>query len=170
MEKRSWSADMPESQYKGRVRVRVNGLLVQDEALLLVKMRSPVAERDVWLPPGGGLEFGETTEECLVREFREETGLHIKVGRLRHINELLDPPFHAVEFYFDVSRTGGELQLGSDPEHSRERQLLKQIQFIPFDEFGSYPVMPQYLKSTFVSEYKRGGGGISYSPGGSLRY
>ena len=30
--------------------------------------------------PGGGLEFGEGTRECLVREFKEETGLNITVG------------------------------------------------------------------------------------------
>ncbi len=30
--------------------------------------------------PGGGLEFGEGTRDCLVREFREETGLEVTVG------------------------------------------------------------------------------------------
>lgn len=30
--------------------------------------------------PGGGLEFGEGTRECLVREFKEETGLDVTVG------------------------------------------------------------------------------------------
>ncbi|HNF29503.1 MAG TPA: NUDIX domain-containing protein [Chitinophagaceae bacterium] len=31
--------------------------------------------------PGGGLEFGEGTRECLIREFKEETGLDITVGK-----------------------------------------------------------------------------------------
>lgn len=30
--------------------------------------------------PGGGLEFGEGTRDCLVREFKEETGLDVTVG------------------------------------------------------------------------------------------
>lgn len=30
--------------------------------------------------PGGGLEFGEGTKECLAREFKEETGLTVTVG------------------------------------------------------------------------------------------
>ncbi|MGI8951800.1 MAG: NUDIX hydrolase [Chitinophagaceae bacterium] len=30
--------------------------------------------------PGGGLEFGEGTRDCLKREFKEETGLNVTVG------------------------------------------------------------------------------------------
>jgi 8-oxo-dGTP pyrophosphatase MutT (NUDIX family) len=30
--------------------------------------------------PGGGLEFGEGTRECLKREFEEETGLDVRIG------------------------------------------------------------------------------------------
>lgn len=30
--------------------------------------------------PGGGLEFGEGTRDCLIREFKEETGLNVTVG------------------------------------------------------------------------------------------
>jgi 8-oxo-dGTP diphosphatase len=30
--------------------------------------------------PGGGLEFGEGTRDCLVREFKEETGLDVTIG------------------------------------------------------------------------------------------
>lgn len=30
--------------------------------------------------PGGGLEFGEGTRDCLIREFKEETGLDVTIG------------------------------------------------------------------------------------------
>ena len=30
--------------------------------------------------PGGGLEFGEGTRDCLKREFKEETGLDVEIG------------------------------------------------------------------------------------------
>ena len=155
---------MPEPLYKERVRIRVNGLLVQDDALLMVKINSPVTQEHVWIPPGGGLEFGETMEKCLVREFREETGLKIAVEGLRHVNELYQPPFQAVEFYFDVSRREGELRLGNDPEQPGTDQILQELQFIPFEEFSRLPISPGYICSQFLEDFRADRREITYSP------
>ncbi|MDX1619161.1 MAG: NUDIX domain-containing protein [Balneolaceae bacterium] len=155
----------PSLTYGGRLRIRVNGLLVRERSLLLVNIWSPVVEQHVWMPPGGGLEYGESMPQCLAREFREETGLEVTVGELRHINELLDPPYHAVEFYFEVEETGGELQLGIDPEHASREQLLRDARFIPFAEMDDYDIVPAFVRSEYAG---RGNGGagpgdISYS-------
>ncbi len=154
---------MPKNLYRNQVRVRICGLLVQQDALLLVKLHSPVTDNLVWVPPGGGLEFGETANECLQREFREETGLSIKVGSLRHINELVKPPFHALEFYFNVFRKAGELKLGNDPEHPIDDQFLEDLQFIPFEQINSIPVSPKFLETQFVNDYQAGVNDISIS-------
>lgn len=127
--------------------MRVNGILIQDEALLLVQLKSPVNDELVWMPPGGGLEFGESMEACLKREFKEESGLDIEMGSLGFVNELVSPPFHAVECYFNVKRTGGDLRLGNDPELEKNNQLLKDLQWVALQNLSEKKVVPKQLSN-----------------------
>lgn len=65
--------------------VRVYGILIHDGKILLTKESR--YGRTFTKFPGGGLEFGEGTKECLIREFEEEFGLPIRVGELIYIND-----------------------------------------------------------------------------------
>ena len=59
--------------------VRVYGILIDSKKRLLV---SDEFIRGNYFTkfPGGGLEFGEGTRDCLQREFKEETNLDVTVG------------------------------------------------------------------------------------------
>jgi ADP-ribose pyrophosphatase YjhB (NUDIX family) len=59
--------------------VRVYGILLDDEKRLLVSDEFIRGEYITKLP-GGGVEIGEGTRDCLQREFKEETGLDVTVG------------------------------------------------------------------------------------------
>jgi 8-oxo-dGTP pyrophosphatase MutT (NUDIX family) len=41
--------------------------------------------------PGGGLEFGEGKRDCLVREFKEETGLDVTIGDHIYTTDFYQP-------------------------------------------------------------------------------
>lgn len=58
--------------------IRVYGILVNEKRQVLV---SDEFIRGAYITkfPGGGLEFGEGTRECLAREFMEEMNLKVKV-------------------------------------------------------------------------------------------
>lgn len=58
------------------VRVGVGTMIIRNEMLLL-GLRASAHGKDSWCFPGGHLEFGETPEECAIRETKEETGLDI---------------------------------------------------------------------------------------------
>ncbi|MEP7237098.1 MAG: NUDIX domain-containing protein [Ferruginibacter sp.] len=58
--------------------IRVYGILINEQKQVLV---SDELIRGAYITkfPGGGLEFGEGTRECLAREFMEEMNLKVKV-------------------------------------------------------------------------------------------
>ncbi len=60
--------------------VRVYGLLFDAHQRLLVSDEFIRGNFFTKLP-GGGLEIGEGTRECLQREFKEETGLNVEIGK-----------------------------------------------------------------------------------------
>lgn len=111
----------------------------------MVQIHSPVTEQLVWMPPGGGLEFGESLEGCLEREFEEETGVQIRAGEFLFLNELIEEPYHAIELYYRVRQTGGKIILGSDPEHGNHSQLLKDVAWKPLSTLHSLSVSPDNL-------------------------
>lgn len=135
-------------QYSGVIRVRASALIMRDKQLLLVKQKVPVKARPVWLPPGGGIEVGETAEEALVREVAEETGVQIRPLRLRYIHEFIQDTFHAYEFYYRAEMVGGVLRKGGDPEHAPEEQLISRVAWVPIDQLSdsNFELFPHFLR------------------------
>ena len=125
-----------ESKFGNRLRIRVNGVLIEEKKILMVKHKMS-AERDFWSTPGGGMQFGSTAQENLSREFLEETGLNIAVGEFLGINEYLAPPLHALECFFKVKRISGNATLGNDPELAPENQILSEIKWMTLSELQS---------------------------------
>ena len=117
------------AHYTGMLRVRVCGILIEDKKILLVRHQGIAGKYNLWSPPGGGLTYGEKIKDCLVREFREETGLEINPKRFYFLQEFLNEPLHALELFFEVEVLGGELKTGSDPELGSDAQLIQEVAF-----------------------------------------
>jgi len=74
--------------------------------------------------------------DCLVREFKEETGLIIEPGEFLFTTEFIAPPLHAVELFFKVERKGGEVKKGTDPE--MKNQIIEEVKFIPWADLRTW--------------------------------
>lgn len=130
--------------YANQVRVRVCGICLQDDKLLLVRHQATVRNKAFWAPPGGGLQFGETIEACLLREVLEETGLRTKVKRFLFVNEYKEDPLQAVELFFELEIISGVLITGSDPEATAEQQLIEEVAFLSLEEIRNIPLADKH--------------------------
>ncbi|HZO71858.1 MAG TPA: NUDIX domain-containing protein [Ktedonobacteraceae bacterium] len=92
-------------------RIGVSALIFQEDRVLLAHRR----DIDWWNLPGGGMELGETVEETLYREVREETGLDVEIEQL--VGVYSKPQKREVVLSFRCRITGGEL---TETEESRE--------------------------------------------------
>ncbi len=139
-----------------RVRVRACGLVVHDEALLLVRLQAPTRPDPFWSVPGGGVQHGESLETAVIRELYEETGLEVAVNRLQYITEFIQQPFHAIEFYFLCQKTGGTLSKGHDPEFEVGSQLILDVAFTSLDELDETDLFPEFIRHRFLKDLQRG--------------
>lgn len=145
-----------EHPFGNKVRIRVNGILLREDAVLLVHLQAPTRPDPFWTPPGGGVEFGETMVQTLKREMLEETGLHIEAEKLLFVNEFVQPPWHAVECYFLCRETGGELALGTDPELAAHQQMIREAAFIPVTGLNDINLIPDFLRTRLPALLQHG--------------
>ncbi len=123
-----------QATFGNQLRVRVCGILIEDEKILMIKHQNIGARGYLWSPPGGGLQFGETAHQALLREFQEETFLDISIERFLFVNEFLHAPLHAVELFFEVKKRNGTLAKGTDPEMPPDAQMISEVKFMSIDE------------------------------------
>lgn len=99
-----------------RQRIAVYGLLVSEQRVLLARSSPSSVRPGRWFLPGGGLDFGETPHEAVIREFQEEAGLTVEPRALRDVvTEVMDLPeggerLQTVRIIYDVSLLGGTLR------------------------------------------------------------
>lgn len=108
-----------------RFNVRVYGLCIRDGQLLISE--ELIKGRRVIKLPGGGLEFGEGTIDCLIREFREELELDIEVLEHFYTTDFFVPsafdPSQVISIYYLVAAADGSEPLNTNPAEERSYWL-----------------------------------------------
>jgi len=102
-----------------KFRIAVYGVLIEDGRVLLTDTRVPSGIITNF--PGGGLELGEAPLEALVREFREETALEVRLGQLIFCSQLFQqnpeyPHEQLMHIYYLVHRVSGTVQTGGNKD------------------------------------------------------
>lgn len=87
--------------------IRVYGILINDLRQVLVSDEF-IRGNQYTKFPGGGLEFGEGTRDCLAREFMEEMNLKVEVGRHIYTTDFFqisafNPGHQIVSIYYEAT-------------------------------------------------------------------
>jgi len=92
--------------------VRVSaGILRDGDRVLICRRRGDQEHPAKWEFPGGKIETGESPEQCLRRELREELAVDVEVGRLLAQLQHEYPSGPTVDlWFFEVSRHGGDVR------------------------------------------------------------
>ena len=98
-------------------KITVDGVIIQDNRIILVKRKFPPFQ-DHWALPGGFVEYGETTEAAVMREISEETGLSTTVKKLIGVysDPKRDPRGHTITIVYSLYVSDGTLQSGDDAD------------------------------------------------------
>ncbi len=117
------------------VRIRVAGILIENGKILLIAHRKK--KQVYWLLPGGGVDFGESLEDALIRELREELHISVSVQEIFCILDSISPENrrHIVNICFHTTLNGGSIQLGKE-------KRLHDFGFFGPEELDSLTIFP----------------------------
>lgn len=105
--------------------VRCQGVVYRDNCILIIQHKNLERGNVYWWLPGGGQKPGETQEECVVREVREETCLNVKIERLLFEG---DDPYNRYIYQryatYLCSPISGEVAIGSEDEPSSGHPIV----------------------------------------------
>ena len=97
-------------------KVSVNIIAIKDDQILMVQQARPEHVAGKWSLPGGKVDIGESFEEAVIRETKEEVGL--EASNIQHVGIVHDRPDSTVKHIFTVKVSEGKFAY--DPEELLE--------------------------------------------------
>jgi 8-oxo-dGTP diphosphatase len=96
-------------------RITTDGIILKNQQLLLIKRKNPPF-KGKWALPGGFVEYGEKTEDAIIREVYEETGLKTKINQLAGVysDPDRDPRGHTITIVYILDLISGVINAGDD--------------------------------------------------------
>lgn len=118
--------------------IGVNAVVSKNGRILLIKR----ADTKIWALPGGVVEKGETFEEAVSREVKEETDVDIVLSHQTGIYLRTIPFFEDLLFVYKCTCRGSEAKEG-----------LESLEVGWFDKSEALNVVPQFVKTIILDSY-----------------
>ncbi len=142
--------------YNGGMSKAARAIIIQDNKILVMHRNKYGSEYFTLV--GGRVAEGENTEQALVREIREETGLTVTAASLVFIEEHAAPYNEQYVYLCEVAPNSG----AAIQEDSEEAQLnrfevnVHELRWIEVKAFASIPFRTPQLHEAIVRAFKKG--------------
>ena len=114
--------------------IRVVAAVIRDKEKIFATARGYGEFKGQWEFPGGKIEQGETPQEALKREIKEELATEIEVVELIHTIEYDYPTFHlSMDCFWCSIREGKLILLEAEDAKWLTKDLLRSVQWLPAD-------------------------------------
>lgn len=101
--------------------------------------------------PGGHIEAGESDEEALLREIKEETGLNAEIERKLWVLE--NPADKSKHHFFLITKIAGKLRLGKEEIMKTTDKNKFVLEWHDLKEMPSLRILPETAKKKIIGEF-----------------
>ena len=139
------------------IKTRASALIFVNGKLVITKHNAPDCGI-YYLLPGGGIELGESPEDAIKREVKEECGIEVEVKRLVYFKSGYTDKDNYLDLIFLCNKLGGEIKVSDSEENVKAVELvsikkLKEIIFFPKQLVGlDLKNLPEH--ATFLGKYQ----------------
>ena len=124
----------------------VDGIILYKNKIVLIKRKNPPF-KSYYALPGGFVNYGETVENAVIREVKEETGFETKIKNLFGVYSEpgRDPRGHTVTIVYELNVTAGKMKPGSDAKNVK----LFSLNNLPELAFDHKKILKDFKKTNF---------------------
>ena len=131
-------------------RISSRGIIIKDNKLLTMFRKKNIDSNIItyYVIPGGGVEEGESLEDTVIREIKEELSLDVKVKEFVCKLEGKD-----ISNFFLCEIVGGELKLGGEELNYMTESNYYEPMYIPLDKIKDINLLPKEIKDIIINKY-----------------
>ena len=144
-----------------KLTIRVAGIVPMDNGFVFMHRKNVKRNKDYeeyYTFPGGHLEEGETLEEGVITEIKEEFGIDVKV--VRNLYELENNKLNMKEYFFLCEYINGEFGTGEGEEFSNNPEYKDSGEYIPEivkrENISNLVLLPLEIKEKFMLDLGKG--------------
>ena len=140
-------------------KIRVAGIVPIKNGFVFMHRKNVIRNKEYkeyYTFPGGHLEIGETLEEGVIREIREEFGIQVRV--IKKLYEIENAKLNMKEYFFLCEYIEGEFGTGEGEEFSNNPQYKDAGEYIPEivkkEDITNIVLLPLEIKEKFLQDLR----------------